>query len=163
MAQRMNTDEQHEKAGVALEKFVFVSAFIARKLMERKKLTDELEGKALHLQGYPRINHNKQIDFLNWHHINRFYAFAEPKAITLLPRDLFNMLIHSFVFTLVVSGKGHGYEGFLFNSDRTKDTILYKVSFNDFFAVMHSVLEDEIVGFQFNRRTGRLRKSAHHR
>ena len=159
----MNTDEQHERAGVALEKFVFVSAFIARKLMESKKLSDELEGKALHLQGYPRINHNKQIDFLNWHQIDRFYDFAKSKTATLLPRDLFNTIIHSFVFTLVTSDMGHGYEGFLFNSDRTKDAIIYKVSFRDYFELMQSVREDDIVSSQFNRKTGRFQKSAHHR
>ena len=145
-----------------IEKFSFTSAFIVRKLMEAKKLSDELEGSVLPVQSFPRINAGEQIDFMNWYHLDRFYDFANPNAQQVSARDLCNLLVHSMVFSVASEEDERHVTGFLFNSDWSKDTALMEIKLETYFEFIEGVIRDDVVHMSCDRRTGALIKSRRH-
>ena len=159
-AENSNRSDARERAGFRLEMFVFNSAFVVRKLIEAHKLSDEFESMRLPVQRCGRVNLGTKIDFMNWDHIDRFYDLEDPSSERLLPRELCNLLIHSFVFLTGLTEDMRRYKFILFNSDRTKNKALYIMDLDTYFKFIERAIEDDIVLKSYNRRTGEVRKSS---
>jgi len=148
-----------EQVLAKIEKFVFASAFVVRKLIEAKKLSDELEAATLLVRSFPRIDLERSIDFLNWHRLDEFYDLTNPSTACVIPRDLCNLLIHSLVFSPILTGDGRYVSGFLFNSDRIKDTVLFEITLETYLNFIESVIQDDVANVSYDRRTRALMKS----
>lgn len=160
-AAALKTDESLEQAGVAIEKFAFTSAFIVRKLIEAKKLSDELENSSITLQAFPRVKTERHLDFLNWHHIDRFYDVSHSTEVKLRVRELCHLLVHSFVFTVLEDPESCQFDSILFNSEHTKNKILYRMTLTTLFDLILAVTRDDVATMRYNRRTGTLKKPRH--
>lgn len=143
-----------DRAAVAVEKFVFTSAFIVRKLFESKKVSDEVSGSKVSGTSFPRAAQTR-ITRLNWHHIDRHYDLSRGRSCQILVRDICNRLIHSAVFMSDFAEDQPTMVGFYFTSDRTKEDALYYIFLDDYFSIVENVIEDDILYSATNFETGK--------
>ena len=117
--------KKYELAVISIEKFTFTSAFIIRKLMEAKKLSDEFESASVHVQSFQQINQENTIHLFNRHRIDEFYDLDNSSKTSLSVVNICNAFIHSFVFEIALSDDEDFFGGIFFNSDKTKNTAVF--------------------------------------
>ncbi len=163
-------DELETRKGVGLEKFMFLSAYIVRKLLEAFKLSDEVEGTKLTIGRYPRIPSSRNVpyydrdplDFLSAHRIEKFYRLDAPEKVTMNIKGVVNQLVHSFIFVPQLSISKRDCEtvfnGVLFNSEKTKGDWLFSLQLQDWQDFIQRVAHDDIVEIIYSRRDDSLVK-----
>ncbi len=117
-----------ERRSFLLERAMFLSAYIMRKLWEARKLSTAWEDRRV-----PCIVHplkKREPDRLNWHRIDEHFNLESPKADFLTALELCHRLIHSYVF-VEVEGVRQSISGFYFASDQTKRRGLWFVAIDD--------------------------------
>ena len=152
------------KRSFAIEETVFVAAFKIRRLIESGKVSSSLASLNLPADFYrcklKGINKHTRYD------IENYYDFSAPAKVALSIGDVVNKIIHSFVFGETVRyaraprKKFHPtpscVSGFIFNSDRSRDTGLWYVSLNSYIDVLNAFGNDDpqkYIGI-FNPKTG---------
>jgi hypothetical protein len=147
-----------EAAFVEVEAFAFLTGYIVRKLIEAKKLSDELEAAVMNVVSYP-ARPEYPLDFLSAHKIDRGYDLTAPSQKAVGLRGLCNLLVHSFVFMPAADEGGTGWTGFFLNSDRTKDKELVFIAREDFDLLVDEVVRDDVVTMHVDRIRNRVKKS----
>jgi hypothetical protein len=147
-----------EDAFVEVEAFAFLAGYIVRKLIEARKLSDELESSAMKVLAYP-ARADYPLDFLSAHKIDRGYDLTNPVQREVGLRTICNLLVHSFVFMPSTNEGGTTWTGFFLNSDRTKNKELVFIAREDFDLLVDEVLKDDIVEMQVDRIRDRVSKS----
>lgn len=143
---KYNTVEQLENrnaaAYTALEKAIFYSAFIIRKLIDCKsKLSDDADNYAIAVKKHKplrEINRNR-----NWPDIQN-HDFEHSESETVKGRDICNWLIHSYVFFFGYNEEGT-VEGFFVASDRERNNFLCYVEIKDWLAYIDFIANDSVV------------------
>jgi hypothetical protein len=123
----------------AIERAVFFSAYIMRKLWEAGKLSSTWKTKRSKC-----IYHRPKgrfVDRLNWHRIDELFDLNRPEDASLTAIELCNRLIHSFVF-LMVDGPRKTIAGFFFTSDQTRRRGLWFIEFAEILALMRETGRD---------------------
>ena len=159
MRRAQTNEDLLETAFVGVEVFVFLVGYVTRKLIEAKKISDELEAASMGVDSFPRQEPDYKLDYLNAHHIDRAYNLQQPQKKRLRVGQLCNLIIHSFVFMPSTDDDGKTCVGFFVNSDRTKETELLFIDWDDFNVLVDEVISDDIVSSQFDRRADSLTKS----
>ena len=143
---KYNTVEHFQKNPEAtytvLEKAVFYSAFIIRKLLDCKtKLSDEADSYALHVEKHVPL---KEVNSMhNWLRDDS-HDWDTPHKWTLQGRDVCNFLIHSCIFEFVFN-EAQTVAGFMVASDKDRNKALYHVPIKDWLAYMEFIASDSIV------------------
>lgn len=151
--------EDEEAAGLRLERFVFWTAFITRKMSEAQKLSDELESTDFQVSRYPRIDPKRLQDFMNWHRVEQFYDLNtfEDKRVSLL--WICDQLTHSFVFFPELDEDSASPIAIFFNSDRSRTDSLFRIEWQEFVRLVKLVASDDVVSMSYDRRSSLLKKS----
>jgi hypothetical protein len=158
-AQASRRSDIKERALVRVEKFVFISAFIMRKLFEVRKISDEMARSELNVLSFPRSNPGRRIHRMNWDRIDLHYDLGRATSRKVPVRTLCNQLIHSAVF-LCGTGEADGQvEGFYITSDDQKESRLLYVDLEIYCEVVERVISDDIVWAYTNFATGALIQS----
>jgi hypothetical protein len=153
----------------AVERYVMQSALAFRKLLDQRLLTEEVITADWRVRTYP-CNRRPEphwyfegmIDMENLHHFVRYYDVERPRGGTLRLQRLANLLIHSFVFAVWPSDGGSYDEArFFFNSDHSKDALVYEMTAAEFKAVVDEVLYDEVVYMERVGTDGDFRQHNH--
>lgn len=147
-----------EVAFVEVEVFAFLTGYIVRKLIEAKRLSDELETAVMNVVTYP-ARPEYPLDLLSAYKIDRGYDLTAPMQKTIGLRSLCNLLVHSFVFVPAADESGSEWTGFFVNSDHTKNKELVFISREDFDLLVDEVLRDEVVTMEIDRIRNLVKKS----
>lgn len=133
----------YDRAYTVLEKSVFYSAFIIRKLLDcRSKLSDEAESYSLCVDVYKSLK--KVHLFRNWPD-EQSHDWDHPWKETVNGRDICNWLIHSYIFGFEFDKEEDGIvEGFFLSSDRYRNKSLYYVKICDWLAYIEFVANDNL-------------------
>lgn len=149
----------NNKAFFTLQKFVFYTAIIIRKLIEANKLSSELLGNNFSIISYLK-NPDIKITKLNRIDIEDIYELEFPKKENINLKNLTDKIIHSFHFLPKYKWKiiddqicsddlenwsNEGLEGFYFSSDKSKDNLLSFVSFESYKKIVTKIIEDHII------------------
>ena len=134
--------EDNDKAYTVIEKAVFYSAFIIRKLIDCKvKVSDEVDAYKFTLKGlHPKEN----IDLMHRWPDERTYDWAHETTYIKSGTDICNWLIHSYVFFFVFDDNNR-IDSFCVSSDYDRNELLYRVELKDWIAYMDFVGSDYIV------------------
>ena len=134
--------DKDDRAYTVIEKAIFYSAFIIRKLIDCKgKVSDEVDKYIFHLKGVLPVNETNllhrwsEADTHNWEH---------EETYTKLGTDICNWLIHSYFFFLSYDENGV-IDGFYVSSDYDRNKILYRIELKDYLAYMDFVGKDHVV------------------
>jgi hypothetical protein len=137
-----------------MEKAVFLSAFIVRKLIDSNRLSMQVEESQAQVQIHPPLDPEIAPDSMNWEKIERFYDVDHPDVQSVPLRQLVNWLIHSFTFLIDVRSDHAGGlvpAGFWCNSDRTRRHELVRVGWTDYKELLRRVIHDDVVEMSFER------------
>lgn len=135
-------DEENDNASMVLEKAVFYSAFIIRKLIDCKtKVSDRVDTHPFRVKRYSTMGMN--IHMLRKLNVNS-HDWSSEKSITVNGKDICNWLIHSYVFAFGC-GESRKVEGFFVSSDYDRNKFLYFVELSDWVKYMNIVSHDSIV------------------
>lgn len=140
-----------------LEKFLFVSAYLIRKLIEAQKLSDELENESIRLEYSKVTDYSAVCDFLSKRHLLRNYDIHHRRVEDLRLADVTNIFIHSYVFCLSLTSGGLPGESedplehfeLLITSDYRKSK-LYFFRLDTYLNLCTSVARDEIVNMEIS-------------
>lgn len=135
-----------DSAYTVIEKAVFYSAFIIRKLIDcRVKVSDEVDAYKFTLKGFhPR----KNVDVMHrWPDENSHDWEHETTACTKLGKEVCNWLIHSHIFFLGVD-EDEKIDSFFVSSDYDRNKMLYRIELNDWIAYMEFVGSDSVVALE---------------
>ncbi len=137
-------------AYTVIEKAVFYSAFIIRKLIEcRVKVSDEVDAYKFTLKGFrPR----KNVDVMHrWPDENTHDWNHEMTTYTKSGREVCNWLIHSCIFFFGFDEDGK-VDSFFVSSDLDRNKVLYRIDLKDWIAYMEFVGSDSVVvlGMRFD-------------
>lgn len=135
------SEDAEDRAYTVIEKVIFYSAFIIRKLIDCKgKVSDAVDGYQFKLKG---IKPKRRIDYMHRWPDEDTHDWKQQSTYTKYGKDICNWLIHSFVFCLSYSESGE-IDGFWISSDKDRNNILYFVELNDWIAYMDFVGRDDV-------------------
>jgi hypothetical protein len=142
LRRRMQQRRWPETSLAAVERDVFLSAYEVRKLLDAKKISDEVESRLLRAKQFSATGH--PIDIMNWHKIDKLYDLSRHLEADVLLRDFCNQVIHSLIFLLSFSAN-NGLDGFFIVSDYESKRKLFYFSIDSVISVLLSVANDDIV------------------
>lgn len=142
---KYNTFEQFEKnndaAYTAIEKGIFYSAFIIRKLIDCVGyLSAEADNYKIRVRTCKPLG---QIDIMHRFPRNESYDLEEEIDVIVNGRDICNWLIHSYVFFIAQDSIAPA-SYFCVASDRCKNKNLYIVSMNDWIKYIEFIEKDYV-------------------
>jgi hypothetical protein len=157
-----NGPEDLVMRSMALEKFAFVTAYMARKLSEAEELTLEVTESEWPVQEFRCTvppAHRKWFaiseDRGTWRQpLEQHYDLAHPRATTLSFRKICDYLIHHFAFETRLRA-GNRVQ-ILFKSDRSSGRLLYSIVLDDYMGLVAEVVFDEVVWVDMSRDEGRV-------
>ena len=138
-------NENFEETYNHMEKHIFLSAFIIRKLVESKKLTDAVDNYEKQIIGFAPL---KEITRLNRFEIFENYNLEDSKLYTVKFKNICNWLIHSYVCQLNFDDSDRVI-GFYISSDYDRNKIMYNVQLEDWLDYINRVIDDEIAHIEF--------------
>ncbi len=128
LEQYAKSKRRSERRSFRIERSIFLSAYIMRKLWEAGKLSSAWEKREV-----PCIVHppkTRTPDRLSWHRVDEHYRLDISKSESMTAIELCHRLIHSYVF-MEMEGAGKTIAGFFFASDQTKNRGLWFVALVD--------------------------------
>lgn len=131
-----------------VEKMVFLSAFIVRKLADSRVLSVQVEDAQILVESFSLRSPNWVPDSMNWERLDQHYDLAAGRSERVPMRHLVNWIIHSFVFIPEVRSDHAGSElitGFYCNSDRLRNDRVVRVSWESFRGLLDGVARDDVI------------------
>jgi hypothetical protein len=125
-----------------LEKMVFISAFIMRKLLDSNKLSSIFETVTVtcteHIFKSEKVDNKREYqDFVS----DELYDFDNPTEEQVKLRKILGIIIHSNIFS-IAAGEDEAIEGFFVNSEVSRQEGLWLIGFPPFISLMRRVGED---------------------
>lgn len=146
LIQKYNTakrfDLDYDATYTVIEKAIFYSAFIIRKLIDcRGKLSDDADNYSIHVKSIKPL---KRVDNLHRWPEEDSHDWGNEKNQTVAGKDVCNWLIHSYIFFVAFEENGPIVD-FCVSSDYDRNKILYKISIADWMDYIEFIASDDIV------------------
>ena len=145
--QKEKLEQNFEATYTVIEKSIFYSAFIIRKLIDCfGKLSDEADKYSLLVNCRTPL---KQVNQLNRLPDENSHDWETVMSKTVRAKDVCNWLIHSYIFCLPIDDSGT-INSFFVTSDYDRNKILYEVSINEWIDYMDFISKDYVVSLCSN-------------
>jgi len=131
--------------GFYIERGVFLSAFTVRKLMENRKVTDEVRSRPVSCTSFPAFEKlsDSVARFWGVFDPSRHYDLSKPATLMMAAYDLMSEIMHSYIFVPVADERGV-WIAFLVNSYWNRDDRLLQIARSDFENVLAEVIRDSV-------------------
>lgn len=164
----------YEVVFIKLQKFTIYTSIVIRKMIESKRLSDELEQMSFAVSVHPKIIEDIVNKYSLSEGIETIYDYNNSTESTINLKKLTDMLIHSFIFqpkfdwhiddeslpddeAELIASK---VLGFYFNSDWSKDKHLYCIDLDTYFEIVNIVITDRVVYYSTDVKGNVLIKSS---
>ena len=140
--QRWAKKKPSSRQAVLFEKKIMISAYTIRKLIEAEKIGPDIKDEYwnIEIKKFTKNNNEKQINLLNWHHIDKHYnlndSFSTKNKTTLI--KICNLIIHSYIFCLSHDNENF-VDGFFVTSDHEKENNLYWIKLDTFITLITEI------------------------
>lgn len=135
--------QDEEVTYTVLEKAIFYTAFITRKLIDCKlKLSSAIDQYQIPLTKYKPL---KEINYFNRWPEEKSYDWIHPIKEKVNGKDVCNWLIHSYVFFFGHDDNCGPMIGFYVSSDFDRNKALYYIDIDDWLQYIAFVATDDIV------------------
>ena len=150
-----------------IERFVFVTAYMMRKLAEAQWLTVDVKQSGWKVQAFPCTSpppHRRWFATSPdgnqwWQPLDQYYDLDAPKRHTLSFGQVCHSIVHHFAFDVRQDPLRGGAE-LLFNSDRTKDR-LFGMPLDSYLELVLEVASDEVRWVDMDASVGRVIQRRH--
>jgi hypothetical protein len=143
LLRKWSKNAKTKRARFYLERAVFLSAFILRKMMENRKLTDAVRDRSIRCEAFRPLRSISD-------RISRFsgtdtddYDMTKSETITISAFDLMSEIMHSYVFIHILDDRDHVTE-FLVNSYHKRDDRLLAIAKQDFENILDDAIQDDV-------------------
>ena len=137
------SEDNYDRSYTVIEKAVFYSAFIIRKLIDCKvKVSDEVDAYKFTLKGVRPL---KNVDLMHRWPDEGTHDWEHEMTYTKSGADICNWIIHSLVFFFVFDASGERIDSFCVSSDFDRNKLLYRIDLNDWIKYMEFVGNDSVV------------------
>jgi hypothetical protein len=128
-----------------VEKGIFLSAFIARKLIENRKIADRIRNKSMRCKSFKPFRPLSDLvsRFTGVHTIERDYDLARPRTIQISLFDLASEIMHCYVFIPEVNDRDE-LISFFINSYRNRDDRVLSVNLNQYCEAIDLIVSDDV-------------------
>jgi hypothetical protein len=135
-----------ERAEFYIQRAVFLSAFIVRKLMENRKVTDALRDQSIRCKAYPSFQpvSDRVSTFSGLADVSDDYDLTKPEDVTLSCFDLMSEIMHSYVFRIVIDDQTNSMLSFLANSYNRRDNRLLEIDLQRFENILIDAIQDRV-------------------
>ena len=134
--------ENEERAYTTIEKAIFYSAFIIRKLIDcGGKLSDEADKYSIQAKSIRPLKH---IDIMHRWPEEDSHDWAHENSVTVKGKDVCNWLIHSYLFFTEFE-ESNIIKFFYVSSDYDRNSVLYKILLSDWISYIDFIASDDIV------------------
>lgn len=141
------SEDADDCAYTEIEKAIFYSAFIIRKLIDCKgKVSDKVDEYQFTLKG---IHPKKRIDFMHRWPDENTHDWGHEMSYTKSGADICNWLIHSYIFFFCYNDAGV-IESFYVSSDYDRNKILYRVNLKEWIDYIDFVGNDCVVAIDMS-------------
>jgi len=137
------TKPHTERGGFYVQRSVFLSAFIVRKLMENRKISDAVSNRNIVCNSYHALRpvSDRLSRFLSGSAED--YDLANPRNMSINVYDLVSEIMHSYTFAMVINRRNR-CTSFLVNSYRRKDKRLLEITTAAFEKILTDVIRDDV-------------------
>jgi hypothetical protein len=118
---------------VRTEQDVMIGFYIVRKLIEAKKITNELAERSVDIISHPCIR--PPVTLMNWHKIDELYDLNTLQRERIQLSQLANTFIHSYVFITDADDRGC-LSGIYVNSDHSRNRKIYYLPIKDIIHIL---------------------------
>lgn len=137
-----NFSKNEDKAYTNIEKAIFYSAFIIRKLIDcGGKMSDAADKYSFEVHA---IKPHKQITRMSCTPNEDSHDWENERNVTVQGKFICNSLIHSFVFSVLINEEGT-VDSFLVSSDFDKNKVLYRVDLSEWIKYIDFIASDSVV------------------
>ena len=137
-----------ELSCVKIEKSLMIGAYIVRKLYEAEKFPPDFLKQKITVSKYEcKID---LIDHMNWHRVDSNYNLEKLIKEEKDWMYFINQIIHSFSFFFFYDDNGK-LDGFLLNSDKSKNQYLYFISLESILYLFLKISEGDITSAHSQR------------
>ena len=143
--------KNHDVGYMHLEKAIFFSAFIIRKLIDcGGKLSEEAEKYTLSIYGIEPL---KPVDQLSRWPEDGSHDWDNEKKISISGKVICNSLIHSFLF-FITHDENEFIDDFYVSSDFDRNKVLYRVPLDEWLKYIDYIVADDVIDMtiQYNRK-----------
>jgi len=133
---RLEQRRWHAASLARVELDVMLGFYMIRKMIEARKISDEIPSRRLHLEAYRPTG--RRVTFNNSHKIGDLYDLSSAHRETRTVRFVCNQIVHSFIFVPFLREK-LGWDGVIFSSDKEKAKAAYYMSSEDIIALFEEV------------------------
>jgi len=135
-------EDDNSSAYTIIEKAIFYSAFIIRKLIDCKgKVSDDVDSAVVNIYA---IQPMKQVDMLNRWPEEDSHDWQNERKKIVLGKNVCNWLIHSYMFFLSFNDDGI-IDSFYVTSDFDRNKVLYRIPLEEWIKYMELVISDYVV------------------
>ena len=128
-----------DKRLATLEKDIFIGFYIIRKLIEAKKLSDDVENFSIQVKSYPLLP-GKSVDRRSKRRWDTLFDLTSPASKNVKLAFVCNQVIHSYIYTPIFeSGMP---VSFVFCSDWERNRNLFEMNFDVFLSTLEKVGKD---------------------
>lgn|GEM_PF-3289405 len=153
--EKIHYDEAPEEEGEAdpffeLEKTLFLSAFIMRKLIENKKITNKVAGCSIPLDAFDSLPNRETVasQITNpLYDVQGRYDIENPQKIQCSAHDLAGEIIHSFGLAWMISEDGR-VDGLYLCSYKNEKKRALLLPIGAYVRVLNRIADDEAVGMR---------------
>lgn len=142
--------EDHQNPFFELEKSLFLSGFILRKLIENKKITRRVSDAFILLEAFDALpNVETVVSYITnpLYDVQRRYDLKNPQEFRCSAHDLAGEIIHSFGLAWVVSEDGRVDGLYLCSYKNEKKRALF-LPIGTYVRVLNRIADDEAVGMR---------------
>jgi hypothetical protein len=148
LERRQSQKRWPEQSFFLTERDIMFAAYMIRKLVEAKKLSDDATGRDIVVIEHPLSG--SVPDMMSYERIWKNYDLQAGVECTLSLVDLCNQIIHSFNWTIACDEHG-GLGGIFVSSDRARRKTLYFVDIALLIVILREVGYDDVVEMQMKR------------
>jgi len=139
---KLLSDETDDRAYTIIEKAVFYSAFIIRKLIDCKgKVSDEVDKYLFRIKG---VRPKKEFDLIHRWPDEDTHEWNHEESYTKYGAEICNWLVHSYMFFFSYNENGL-IDSFYVSSDYDRNKVLYRIELKDWMEYMDFVGRDYVI------------------
>jgi hypothetical protein len=132
LRKRSTQKKWFESSFAKVEQSIMIGFYSIRKLIEAKKLSDEISDMRVQLPSYPsKVN---PITIMNWHKFDKLYDLNSKLETDLSLLELCHQFVHSYIFIPELYTQG-GLRGIFFASDRARLKRLYFIDIQEIISI----------------------------
>ena len=136
-----------EKQRVAIEKRTFLGFYSIRKLVEARKLSDQIRAKPTLVTIFPPTG--IEVTYRNWHRSDEHFHLDKPHKETWSLVRLCHQFVHSFVFHLMENESG--FHGVMVASDHQRAKGLLQLKLTELIPLFEAIATDDIVSSKWQK------------